>query len=92
MIVAISHGINYYFSFSLDCYAILLLLNRIAGMECSSYLFLLLLSVIFNRYSGKSKVCCLYPNKNATSKTVQDAFSSELSTELECTQPMVHIF
>ncbi|XP_023532105.1 uncharacterized protein LOC111794368 [Cucurbita pepo subsp. pepo] len=36
--------------------------------------------------AGKSKVCCLYPNKNATSKSVQEAFSSELSTKQERTQ------
>ncbi|XP_038901524.1 uncharacterized protein LOC120088365 [Benincasa hispida] len=38
--------------------------------------------------AGKSKVCCLYPNKNATSKGVQEAFSSELSTKLEDTEQM----
>ncbi|KAL0537138.1 hypothetical protein IC582_026108 [Cucumis melo] len=41
------------------------------------------------KLAGKSKVCCLYPNKNATSKGIQEAFGSELSTKQENTQQLV---
>ncbi|XP_050947490.1 uncharacterized protein LOC103490622 [Cucumis melo] len=40
------------------------------------------------KLAGKSKVCCLYPNKNATSKGIQEAFGSELSTKQENTQQL----
>jgi len=33
--------------------------------------------------SGKSKVCCLYPNKNAVPKSVKDLFDQEPVTSDE---------
>lgn len=39
--------------------------------------------------SGKSKVWCLYPNKNAVPKSVQDAFGQGSSKKLEQTETMV---
>ncbi|XP_035540119.1 uncharacterized protein LOC108999672 isoform X2 [Juglans regia] len=34
--------------------------------------------------AGKNNVCCLYPNKNALSKSVQDAFGEESSADQKC--------
>ncbi|CAK7324013.1 unnamed protein product [Dovyalis caffra] len=36
------------------------------------------------KLAGKDKVWCLYPNKNAATKTVQDAFCQETSADPEC--------
>lgn len=69
-----------------------LLISKV-GMACNiSFFSFFCLLLFFKYYSGKAKVCCLYPNKNATSKSVQDAFSSELSTKLDCTQQTVPFF
>uniref|UniRef100_A0A2N9F434 tRNA-uridine aminocarboxypropyltransferase n=1 Tax=Fagus sylvatica TaxID=28930 RepID=A0A2N9F434_FAGSY len=38
------------------------------------------------KHAGKNNVWCLYPNKNATSKSVQDAFGQESSAHQKCTQ------
>uniref|UniRef100_A0A2P2KMY0 tRNA-uridine aminocarboxypropyltransferase n=1 Tax=Rhizophora mucronata TaxID=61149 RepID=A0A2P2KMY0_RHIMU len=41
------------------------------------------------KQSGKDKVWCLYPNKNAVTMSVQDAFGKEFSSDLECDATMV---
>ncbi|KAM7495117.1 hypothetical protein LguiB_029726 [Lonicera macranthoides] len=40
--------------------------------------------------SGKNKVWCLYPNKNAPIMSIQDCFTSDSSTGLECTSNMTN--
>ncbi|KAK4577554.1 hypothetical protein RGQ29_027897 [Quercus rubra] len=42
------------------------------------------------KHAGKNNVWCLYPNKNATSKSVQDAFGQESSADQKCTQLMLN--
>ncbi|KAF3952508.1 hypothetical protein CMV_021942 [Castanea mollissima] len=42
------------------------------------------------KHAGKNNVWCLYPNKNATSKSVQDAFGQESSADKKCTQLMTN--
>ncbi|KAK7846749.1 uncharacterized protein LOC112023984 [Quercus suber] len=42
------------------------------------------------KHAGKNNVWCLYPNKNATSKSVQDAFGQESSADQKCTQLMTN--
>lgn len=39
--------------------------------------------------AGKDKVWCLYPNKNAVTKSVQDAFGQDISADLECSPAIV---
>jgi len=40
--------------------------------------------------TGKDKVGCLYPNKNAATISVQDAVCQEILTDLECIATMVY--
>ncbi|KAB1209990.1 hypothetical protein CJ030_MR6G023539 [Morella rubra] len=40
------------------------------------------------KHAGKSNVWCLYPNKNALSKSIQDAFGQESSADQTCTEMM----
>ncbi|XP_050248279.1 uncharacterized protein LOC126695530 [Quercus robur] len=42
------------------------------------------------KHAGKNNVWCLYPNKNATSKSVQEAFGQESSADQKCTQLMTN--
>ncbi|XP_048328712.1 uncharacterized protein LOC107417325 isoform X2 [Ziziphus jujuba] len=42
------------------------------------------------KLAGKSKVWCLYPNKNAVPKSVQDAFGQGSSKKLEQTETMTN--
>ncbi|KAK9285466.1 hypothetical protein L1049_024659 [Liquidambar formosana] len=43
------------------------------------------------KLAGKEKVWCLYPNKNAPTKSVQDCFAQESSAGLECPPTVVVI-
>ncbi|KAB5530100.1 hypothetical protein DKX38_020181 [Salix brachista] len=41
--------------------------------------------------AGKDRVWCLYPNKNAATKSVQDALCHEISSDPECNTTMLEI-
>lgn len=46
----------------------------------------------FTLNTGKNNVWCLYPNKNAVLKSVEDVFGQEPSPYLECTDTKVLLF